>query len=77
MRVNGTRVQAWSGIGSGSTPPTAWTLRADTTMSVAIGAAQPTAVRLFGFSNDGHTVPSGTTVVWRNVTLRDLSLGGS
>ena len=73
LRVNGTRVQAWSGIGSGSTPPTSWTLRADTTMSVAIGAAEPITLQLSGFSNDGHTVPAGTTVVWRSVTLTSLA----
>lgn len=73
LRVTGARVQAWSGIGSGSTPPTAWTLRADTTMSVAIGAAQPVSVQVSGFSNDGHSVPSGTTVVWRSVTLTSLA----
>lgn len=73
LRVGGTRVQVWSGIGSGSTPPTSWTLRADTTMSVAIGAAEPASVRLSGFSNDTHSVPSGTTVVWRSVTLTSLA----
>lgn len=77
FRVDGTTVQVWTGIGSGSTPPTAWTLRAQNAWSTAVDKAQPTSLQIIGISNSAHSIPAGTTVVWRSVTLRDLSLGGA
>lgn len=73
VRGEGTRLRVWRGIGSGSTAPTTWTLASDFTEGALLGSgASPAELGLFGFSNDTHTVPAGTTVVWRSLTVRSF-----
>lgn len=73
LRGTGAMIQAWRGIGSGSTQPTAWTLVSHFTDTVILGQrGAPNELLLRGFSNNGHTVPSGTTVVWRDVRVRSF-----
>ena len=74
MRGSGAQIQAWRGIGSGSTPPTSWTCVAQFTDVAILGLrAAPNNLVLLGFSNNSHLVPSGTTVVWRDVRVRSLT----
>ena len=73
LRGSGAVIQAFRGIGSGSTPPTEWTCVSQFTDTVLLGRrAAPNNLELRGFSNSGHAVPAGTTVVWRDVRVRSF-----
>ena len=74
LRGSGVVIQAFRGIGSGSTPPTEWTCVSQFTDTVLLGQrAAPNSLLFTGFSNSGHTVPAGTTVVWRDVSVRSFA----
>lgn len=73
MRGTGISLRVWQGIGSGSAAPTTWTCASDITdTSFLASRGVPETIGLFGFSNDTHTVPAGTTVIWREVTVRSF-----
>lgn len=73
MRGTGISLRVWWGIGSGSTAPTMWTCASDITdTSFLASRGVPETIGLFGFSNDTHTVPAGTTVVWRDIRVRSF-----
>ena len=72
-RGEGTRLRLYTGIGSGSTAPTTWTLASDFSDVEILGSRSvPDELRLYGFSGNTHSVPSGTTIAWRSLTVRSF-----
>ena len=73
LRGSGVVIQAFRGIGSGSTPPTEWTCVSQFTDTVILGQrAAPNNLVFRGFSNNSDPVPPGATVVWRDVRVRSF-----
>lgn len=73
MRGEATSLRVYYGVGVGTTPPTTWTTASDSLQPILFGYGPPSTFALLGFSNDGHSVPSGTTVVWRDLRVRSFS----
>ena len=73
LRGTGTLIQAFRGLGSGSTPPTEWVCVSQFTDAVILGQrAAPNNLVFRGFSNNSDPVPPGATVVWRDVRVRSF-----
>lgn len=75
FEVSGLRVRLYTGVGSGTSEPTDWTLRYDGDRNFLAGVARPT--RIFGAArtNSGHVAAVDSTGTWHSLSVTDLSLG--